>query len=58
MNEKSKAYVKRKLPDAPEPSGHNVTHCEGPARSVAAVAVARYLRIREKQREKEYFSTL
>lgn len=56
-NNLSKAYVKRKLPDAPEPSGRNVTHCEGPARSVTAVMIARYLRIRERQREHENFYT-
>ena len=55
-NNLSKAYVKRKLPDAPEPSGKNMTSCEGPARSAVAIQVARYLRLREIQREK--FNTL
>jgi hypothetical protein len=54
-NNLSKAYVKRKLPDAPEPSGRNVSHSEGPARSITAVLVARYLRRMEIRREKREY---
>lgn len=51
---KPKAFVKRKLPDAPEPSRCDDPTHTNPARSAVMIKVATYLRMREIQREKKF----